>query len=138
MFHVTRIRRTREGGFTLIEALVALAVMTAVLASIGSLIAVARTGTRTLEQRVALSEALRLVSATAPRVEQWASPEPSGYIPGGFTWRSRSAVRAAVTNVPMRTGRSSTMTLPSVSIAWTAAAEAGPPRVTAITGRSDH
>ncbi|MGL6061190.1 MAG: type IV pilus modification PilV family protein [Bradyrhizobium sp.] len=87
MFHVTRIRRTREGGFTLIEALVALAVMTAVLASIGSLIAVARTGTRTLEQRVALSEALRLVSATAPRVEQWASPEQSGYIPGGFTWR---------------------------------------------------
>lgn len=65
----------------------ALAVLAAVVASIGSLIAVARTGTRTLEQRVALSEALRLVSATAPRAEQWAGPEQSGTIAGGFTWR---------------------------------------------------
>ena len=87
MFHVTRSRRAHEAGFTLIEALVALAVLAAVLASIGSLIAVARTGTRTLEQRVALSEALRLVSVTAPRAEQWAGPEQSGYISGGFTWR---------------------------------------------------
>lgn len=71
----------------MIETVVALAVVVVVLASIGSLIAVARTGTRTLEQRVALSEALRLVSATAPRADGWAAPERSGYTSGGLAWR---------------------------------------------------
>lgn len=70
----------------MIEAVVALAVVATVLASIGSLIAVARTGTRTLEQRVALSEALRQVLVTAPSAEQLAGSEQSGLGPG-FTWR---------------------------------------------------
>ena len=64
----------------------ALAVVAAVLASIGSLVAVARTGTRTLEQRVALSEALRLVSATARTAEQLGDSEYSG-LSSGFAWR---------------------------------------------------
>jgi len=71
----------------MIEAVVALAVVATVLASIGSLIAVARTGTRTLEQRVALSEALRLVSVTVPPAEQWAGTEQSGNA-AGFAWRA--------------------------------------------------
>lgn len=75
----------------MIELLVALAVTAAVLASIGALIAVTRTGTGKLEQRVALSEALRLVSATAPRAEQWAAPEQSGTVAGGFAWRIAAA-----------------------------------------------
>lgn len=70
----------------MIEAVVALAVVATVLASIGSLIAVARTGTRTLEQRVALSEALRLVSITAPSAERLAGSEQSGRSPS-FAWR---------------------------------------------------
>lgn len=64
----------------------ALAVVAAVLASIGSLIAVARTGTRTLEQRVALSEALRLVSATSFSAEQLAGSGQSD-LSSGFAWR---------------------------------------------------
>ncbi|MCP4618170.1 MAG: hypothetical protein GY844_17265 [Bradyrhizobium sp.] len=71
----------------MIEAIVALAVVAAVLASIGSLIAVARTGTRTLEQRVALSEALRLVSSTALPADQWAGTQQSGNA-AGFEWRA--------------------------------------------------
>ena len=70
----------------MVEALVALAIVATVLASIGSLFAVARTGTRTLEQRVALSEALRLVSATAPSAAQMAGSEQSGRS-SGFVWR---------------------------------------------------
>ena len=71
----------------MIEALVALAVVATVLVSIGSLIAVARTGSRTLEERVALSEALRLVSVTAPPVARWAGTEQSGNA-AGFAWRA--------------------------------------------------
>lgn len=70
----------------MIEAVVALAVVATVLASIGSLIAVARTGTRTLEQRVALNESLRLILVTAPPARQLAGSEQSGRSPG-FTWR---------------------------------------------------
>lgn len=67
----------------MIEAVVALAVVAGVLGSIGSLVAVTRAGTRTLEQHVALSEALRLVSATALLA---AGSEQSGYS-SGFEWR---------------------------------------------------
>ena len=70
----------------MIEAVVALAVVAAVLASIGSLNFVARTGARTLEQRVALSEVLRLVSATAPSAERIAGSELTG-THAGFAWR---------------------------------------------------
>ena len=43
-------RQGREAGFTIIEALVALAVVTAVLAGIGALIATSARGTRVLER----------------------------------------------------------------------------------------
>jgi general secretion pathway protein I len=86
LFRAIPSRHTKEAGFTLIEAVVALAVVATVLASIGSLIAVTRTGTRTLEQRVALTEALRLVSATLPPAEKWAGSELSGNSLD-FAWR---------------------------------------------------
>lgn len=70
----------------MIEAVVALAVTAAVLASIGSLIAVARTGSRTLEQRVALIEALRRVSNTLPSASQLGGFEQSGS-DLGIAWR---------------------------------------------------
>lgn len=70
----------------MIEAVVALAVVATVLASIGSLVAVTRTGARTLEQRVALAEALRLVAATGPTAERLAGFEQSG-LNAGFAWR---------------------------------------------------
>jgi general secretion pathway protein I len=108
LFHITRSRRAKEAGFTMIEAVVALAVVAAVLASIGSLIAVARTGTRTLEQRVALSEALRLVSATSPSAEKLAGSELSG-LSSGVAWRiaalpfvDQDAIESPSTWIPQR------------------------------------
>ena len=46
-------------GFTLIEALVALAIVAAVLASIGAVIATTVKGTRSIDQRLALSGSRR-------------------------------------------------------------------------------
>lgn len=108
MFHAARSRRAKEAGFTLIEAVVALAVVATVLASISSLIAVARGGTRTLEQRVALSEALRLISATSPSADRLAGAEQSG-LSSGFAWRravfpfvDQDAVGSPSTWIPLR------------------------------------
>ena len=55
-------------------------------------------------------------------------------------WRSRarSAVRTAVISVARRTGRSSSVTLPSVRTASLDSAESAPGRVRIKTGRSDH
>lgn len=56
-----------RGGFTLIEAVVALALMAVMLAAIGSLIGSATNGARTLEGHVALVETARLVMTSIPR-----------------------------------------------------------------------
>jgi general secretion pathway protein I len=59
-------RRSTEAGFTLIEAVVALALVTIVLAAIGTLVATNARGAWKLEQRVALVDAARLVVAMLP------------------------------------------------------------------------
>lgn len=59
-------RRRSEAGFTLIEAVVALALVTIVLAAIGTLVATNARGAWKLEQRVALVDAARLVASTLP------------------------------------------------------------------------
>lgn len=58
--------RHGEGGFTLIEALVALAIIAAVLSSIGAVIGTTVKGTRTIDQRLALAGAAETLFATLP------------------------------------------------------------------------
>ena len=53
-------------GFTLIEALVALAIVAAVLSSIGAVIATSVKGTRAIEQRLALTGAAEMLLASLP------------------------------------------------------------------------
>ena len=55
-----------ESGFTLIEAVIALALVTVVLAAIGSLVATNVRGARILEQHVALTETARLIASGIP------------------------------------------------------------------------
>jgi general secretion pathway protein I len=53
-------------GFTLIEALVALAIVAAVLSSIGAVIATTVKGTRSIDQRLALTGAAETLLAALP------------------------------------------------------------------------
>lgn len=86
MSHVAQPDRSREAGFTIIEALVALAIVSAALAAIGGLIAVSARGTRALEQHVALIETARAVESALPRRDQIAPGEFSGVL-AGHPWR---------------------------------------------------
>ena len=86
MSHVAQPSRSREAGFTIIEALVALAIVAASLAAIGGLIAVSARGARTLEQHVALVETARAVESTLPKRDQIALGDFSGVL-AGHPWR---------------------------------------------------
>lgn len=55
-----------EAGFTLIEALVALAIIAIVLGSIGSVIATTVKGTRAIDQKIALSGTAETLLSTLP------------------------------------------------------------------------
>lgn len=55
-----------DAGFTLIEALVALAIIAAVLSSIGAVIATTVKGTRSIDQRLALTGAAETLLASLP------------------------------------------------------------------------
>jgi general secretion pathway protein I len=59
-------RRCSDAGFTLIEALVALAIVAAVLGSIGAVIATTVRGTRSIDQRVALAGTAGALLAALP------------------------------------------------------------------------
>jgi general secretion pathway protein I len=88
MWSLAALRDHRsEAGFTLIEAVVALALVSVFLAAIGSLIAAARIGTRTLEEHVALVETARLVAATFARRDELFESELRGEI-SGYSWRA--------------------------------------------------
>jgi len=73
----TPSERRNSAGFTIIEALVALAVVAASLAAIGAVIATSVRGVRSLEQRVALVETTRAVASGLPKRDELAA--------GGFT-----------------------------------------------------
>lgn len=66
MSRARRLKRKRERGFTLIEVVVALALVTIVLAAVGSLFATNARGVRTLEQHVELMEVARLIAVNIP------------------------------------------------------------------------
>jgi general secretion pathway protein I len=83
---ITRERRRPRAGFTIVEVLVALAVVAASLAAIGSVIATTARAARSLEQRVALVQTARAVETGLPRRGQLALGHVSGEI-GGHRWR---------------------------------------------------
>jgi len=75
-----------EAGFTLLEVLVALAVVAISLAAIGSLVAGTIRSTRMLDERVALRETTRAVFTALPDRDQLAAGNVSGQI-DDFRWR---------------------------------------------------
>jgi general secretion pathway protein I len=77
-----------EAGFTLIEAVVTLALVTVVLAAIGYLVAANSRGVRILEQHVALTETARLVATSIPRNGEALADELSGER-SGHRWQMR-------------------------------------------------
>jgi general secretion pathway protein I len=73
-------------GFTLIEVLVALAVVAVSLAAIGSLMAATVRGTRSIDQHLALVETARAVEAGLPDRGDLAVGSLTGDM-GGYRWR---------------------------------------------------
>ena len=82
-------------GFTLIEALVALAIIAVVLGTIGSVIATTTKGTRTIEQRLALSGTAETLLADLPARGLLKPGRQTGQL-AGSRWR----VDIAPMNVP--------------------------------------
>jgi general secretion pathway protein I len=72
----------------MIEAVVALALVTVVLAAIGSLVATNSRGARNLEQHVALVETARLVASSIPRHGQPLPDHLVGEV-SGHRWQMR-------------------------------------------------
>jgi general secretion pathway protein I len=81
--------RNREAGFTIIEALIALALVSILLASIGSLVATNVQSSRHLEQHVALIETARLIASGIPRAGEPFPPNMTGQV-SGFAWQMRT------------------------------------------------
>ena len=77
---------SRRAGFTLIEVLVALAVVAMALAAIGSLTATTARGSRAIDQRLALVETARLIATALPDRGDLAPGSLSGDL-AGYRWR---------------------------------------------------
>ena len=75
-----------EKGFTLIEALVALAIIAAVLSSIGAVIGTTVKGTRSIDQRLALTGAAETLMAALPARNLLKPGRQSGEL-AGHRWR---------------------------------------------------
>lgn len=69
-------------GFTLIEALVALAIIAAVLSSIGAVVGTTVRGTRTIDQRLAVSGAAETLLASLPDRNALKTGRQSGELAG--------------------------------------------------------
>ena len=76
----------REGGFTLLEVLLALAVTGAILGAIGSVFAVTMKGIGSADDRIALTEASRQFLADLPHRDKLISGVSTGRSMG-FSWR---------------------------------------------------
>ena len=96
-------RRNRSdgiAGFTLIEALVALAIVAAMLASIGAVIATTVKGTRSIDQRLALIGAAEMLLAELPARNLLKPGSQSGEL-AGHRWRADIApLNMAAREVP--------------------------------------
>jgi general secretion pathway protein I len=88
---LSRNRRSEAdgaGGFTVIEAVVALALVAVLLSAIGSLVATNSRGVRGLEQHVALMETARLIATGLPRNGEPLPDELAGSV-SGYRWQMR-------------------------------------------------
>jgi general secretion pathway protein I len=85
--HAMASERNGESGFTLIEALVALALVAVLLTAVGSLVASAANGTRTLEQHLALVETARMIASVIPGRGELSSGDLGGEVLG-YRWRA--------------------------------------------------
>jgi general secretion pathway protein I len=87
-------------GFTLIEALVALAIVAAVLGSIGAVIATSVKGTRGIDQRLTLSGSAESLLASLPGRKLLKPGRQSGEL-AGHRWRiDVSRMNIATANDP--------------------------------------
>ena len=92
-------------GFTLIEALVALAIVAAVLGSIGTVIATSVKGTRGIDQRIQLSGTAETLVAALPARNLLKPGRQSGEL-SGHRWRiDVSRMNVAVATEAPQTGR---------------------------------
>jgi general secretion pathway protein I len=92
-------------GFTLIEALVALAIVAAVLGSIGTVIATTVKGTRGIDQRLALSGAAENLLVALPARTLLKPGRQSGDL-AGHRWRiDVSPMNVPVASNAQQTGR---------------------------------
>jgi general secretion pathway protein I len=85
LFHMARSKHPREAGFTIIEALVALAIVAATLAAIGRLIATSARGSSILVRHVELIETARAIESTLPTREELAGSSTGER--AGYHWR---------------------------------------------------
>lgn len=85
MLRSTAAKHT-AAGFTLIEVLVALAIVAVSLSSIGALIATTVRGTRSLEERWTRLEIARAIATALPDREQLVPASLSGEL-AGHRWR---------------------------------------------------
>ncbi|MBR0875108.1 prepilin-type N-terminal cleavage/methylation domain-containing protein [Bradyrhizobium tropiciagri] len=89
----------RERGFTLIEALVALAIIAAVLGAIGAVIGTTVQGTRAIDQKLALSGAAETVLAGLPPRGALKPGRQTGTL-AGHRWRIDVAPINAAADAP--------------------------------------
>jgi len=82
----SRERDRGRAGFTLIEVVVALALIAVALTAIGSLIATTIRGTRSLDQHLSLAETARAIEAALPGREELPLGSTSGEM-AGHRWR---------------------------------------------------
>lgn len=80
--------RERESGFTMIEAVVALALVAVLLVAIGSLVATNSRVVRNLEQHVALAETARLIATSLPQNGEPLPKDLAGQV-AGYRWQMR-------------------------------------------------
>jgi general secretion pathway protein I len=86
-------------GFTLIEALVALAIIAAVLASIGAVIATTVKGTRSIDQHLALTGTAETLLASIPARDLLKPGRQVGEL-AGHRWRIDVAPLNVAADVP--------------------------------------
>jgi general secretion pathway protein I len=79
-------RRQAVAGFTLIEVLIALAIVAVSLTAIGSLMAATVRGTRSIEQHLTLVETARAIEAGLPDRSDLVTGSLTGAT-GGYRWR---------------------------------------------------
>jgi general secretion pathway protein I len=83
---VPTFRDHARAGFTLIEVVVALALVAVTLAAIGALIATTVRGTRSLDQHLSLAETARAIEAALPGRDELAAGTMTGEM-AGHRWR---------------------------------------------------